>query len=73
MSIRKSLTPILVTLVTLISAFIMFGLEANAATVNASSTAEIQQAMLQGLLKLFLLEIWISVHRLMCQQVRTSL
>ena len=45
MSIRKSLTPILVTLVTLISAFIMFGLEANAATVNASSTAEIQQAI----------------------------
>ena len=42
MSIRKSLTPILVTLATLISAFIMFGLEANAATVNASSAAEIQ-------------------------------
>ena len=45
MSIRKSLTPILVTLATLISAFIMFGLEANAATVNASSAAEIQQAI----------------------------
>ncbi len=75
MCIRKTLAPILVTLVTIISAFIMFTFESNAATVNASSVAEIQQAInnASGALKLFLLEIWISAHRLMCQQVRTSL
>lgn len=45
MCIRKTLAPILVTLVTIISAFIMLTFESNAATVNASSVAEIQQAI----------------------------
>ncbi len=45
MSIKKSLTPVLVALVTFILAFVMFGFEAHAATVNASSVVEIQQAI----------------------------
>lgn len=45
MSIKKSLTPVLVAFVTFILAFVMFGFEAHAATVNASSVVEIQQAI----------------------------